>query len=247
MPFHIFGSDSSDAIGFYVFVVSASRMYTASFHCVDRFCSSASRVFEGASLALAVSFAARVETSADAPLPRDHARFPWRPTPAQEAARQYQLDHQGNYVFSGPVDAMTILSVAEQIREARFFRETTLTHPSAANDFLVAKLGLLEHEVFAAIFLDSRHAILAFEILFNGSLTGASVYPREVVKRALQHNAAAVIFSHNHPSGVPEPSHADRDITTELQRALRLVEVRVLDHIIVGGNKTTSLAQRGLL
>ena len=160
---------------------------------------------------------------------------------------QYQLDHQGNYVFSGPVDATTILSVAEQIREARFFREATLTHPSAANDLLVAKLGLLEHEVFAAIFLDNRHAVLAFEILFTGSLTGASVSPREVVKRALQHNAAAVIFAHNHPSGVPEPSQADRDITTELQRALRLVEVRVLDHIIVGGNKTTSFAQRGLL
>jgi DNA repair protein RadC len=160
---------------------------------------------------------------------------------------QYQLDQQGNYVFPGPVDATTILQVAEQIRETRFFRESKLSCPTAANDFLVAKLGLLEHEVFAAIFLDNRNAVLAFEILSTGSLTGASVYPREVVKRALHHNAAAVIFSHNHPSGVPEPSQADRDITGELQRALRLVEVRVLDHIIVGGNKTVSFAQRGLL
>jgi DNA repair protein RadC len=180
-------------------------------------------------------------------LPRDRARFPWRHTPAEEAAVQYQFDQQGNYVFNGPVDATTILCVAEQIREARFYRERTLTDPNAANNFLIAKLGLLEHEAFAAIFLDNRHAILAFEILFTGSLTGASVYPREVVKRALHHNAAAVIFSHNHPSGVPEPSQADRDITAELQRALRFVEVRVLDHIIVGGNKTTSFAQRGLL
>jgi len=160
---------------------------------------------------------------------------------------QYRFDQQGNYVFDGPVDATTILQVAEQIREARFHRENTLRHPSAANDFLVAKLALLEHEVFAVIFLDNRHAVLAFEILFTGSLTGASVYPREVVKRALQHNAAAVIFAHNHPSGVPEPSQADRDITSELQRALRIVEVRVLDHVIVGGNRTTSFAQRGLL
>jgi len=160
---------------------------------------------------------------------------------------QYQLDHQGNYVFDGPVDQTTILHVAEQIREALFFRERTLPHPSAANDFLVAKLGLLEHEVFAAIFLDNRHRVIAFEILFTGSIAGASVYPREVVKHALKHNACAVIFAHNHPSGVPEPSQADRDITRELKDALRYVEVRVLDHIIVGGNQTTSFAQRGLL
>ncbi|MBS0513918.1 MAG: DNA repair protein RadC [Proteobacteria bacterium] len=160
---------------------------------------------------------------------------------------QYQLDPHGNYLFAGPVDASTILHVAEQIREEQLRRETVLTHPTAANDFLVAKLGLLEHEVFAAIFLDHRHGVIAFEVLFTGSIAGASVYPREVVKRALKHNAAAVIFAHNHPSGVPEPSHADREITSELQRALRCVEVRVLDHIVVGGNKTASFAQRGLL
>ena len=160
---------------------------------------------------------------------------------------QYQLDANGHYLFTGAVDEFTILCVAEQIREARFHRDQVLTHPSASNDFLVAKLGMLEHEVFAAIFLDNKYGILAFEILFTGSLTGASVYPREVVKAALRHNAAAVIFAHNHPSGIPEPSQADREITAELRRALNLIEVRVLDHIIVGGNKTASFAQRGLL
>lgn len=159
---------------------------------------------------------------------------------------QYKLNRQGNYVFVGPVDPSTILHVAEQIREAQFAR-VSLENPNAARDFLVAKLGMLEHEVFATIFLDNRHRVIAFEILFTGSIAGASVYPREVVKHALKHNACAVIFAHNHPSGVPEPSHADREITRELKDALRYVEVRVLDHIIVGGNQTTSFAQRGLL
>lgn len=160
---------------------------------------------------------------------------------------QYQLDTNGHYFFDGAVDEFTILHVAEQIREARFHRDRVLTDPRAANDFLVAKLGMLEHEVFAAIFLDNRHGVISFEILFTGSLSGASVYPREVVKQALKHNAAAVIFAHNHPSGVPEPSQADREITRELKTALQYVEVRVLDHIIVGGSQTTSFAQRGLL
>jgi DNA repair protein RadC len=160
---------------------------------------------------------------------------------------QYQLDHQGNYVFTGPVDETTILHVAEQIREAKLYRETVLTDPTLVSNYLVAKLGLLEYEAFAMVLLDNRHRVIAFEILFTGSIAGASVYPREIVKQVLKHNAAAVIFSHNHPSGVPEPSQADREITRELKEALRFVEVRVLDHIIVSGNQTTSFAQRGLL
>jgi DNA repair protein RadC len=160
---------------------------------------------------------------------------------------QYQLDQNGTYHFTGPVDSSTILSIAESILEAKFYREATLTAPSATRDYLVAKLALLEHEVFAAIFLDNRHRVLAFETLFTGSLTGASVYPREVVKRALHHNAAAMIFAHNHPSGIPEPSFADRDITQQLKNALALIEVRVLDHLIVGGTCATSMAERGLI
>jgi len=160
---------------------------------------------------------------------------------------QYQLDQNGTYRFTGAVDASTILAIAESILEAKFYRETTLLDPRTTREFLIAKLALLEHEVFTAVFLDNRHRVLAFETLFTGSLTGASVYPREVVKRALHHNAAAVIFSHNHPSGVPEPSSADREITSELKRALQYVEVRVLDHIIVGGRQATSMAERGLI
>lgn len=160
---------------------------------------------------------------------------------------QYELDLLGNYHFTGPVDEATILRVAEKIREARFYRETFLSNPTVARDYLVAKLAMLEHEVFAVIFLDTRHAVIAFEILFTGTIDGASVHPREVVKQALRRNAAAVIFSHNHPSGVPEPSQADRDITGQLKEALRYVDVRVLDHVIVGGNSTVSFAERGLI
>jgi DNA repair protein RadC len=122
-----------------------------------------------------------------------------------------------------------------------------MSHPSITRDFLIAKLALLEHEVFAAIFLDTRHAVLAFTILFTGSIDGASVHPREVVKHALKYNASAVIFAHNHPSGNPDPSQADRDITRELKRALQLIDVRVLDHFVVGGSKTVSFAERGML
>ncbi len=97
------------------------------------------------------------------------------------------------------------------------------------------------------IFLDAQHRVLAVEELFSGTLTQTSVYPREVVKRSLHHNAAAVIFAHNHPSGVPEPSQADESLTEALQAALNLVDIRVLDHFIVAGNQVLSFAERGLL
>ena len=102
-------------------------------------------------------------------------------------------------------------------------------------------------EVFAALFLDTRHRVICFEELFSGTIDGASVHPREVVRRALAHNAAAVILSHNHPSGVAEPSDADRRVTERLRDALSLVDVRVLDHIVVGDRETASFAERGWL
>lgn len=160
---------------------------------------------------------------------------------------QYQLDIEGRFHFPGPVDETTILAVAEQIRETRFYRERHITSPADTRDFLIAKLSLLPHEVFAAIFLDNRHGVLAFEVLFTGTIDGASVHPREVVKRALQHNAAAIIIAHNHPSGMPEPSAADITITRRLADALALVDVRMLDHFVVGGSSAVSLAERGLL
>ena len=103
------------------------------------------------------------------------------------------------------------------------------------------------HEVFACLFLDNRHRLMAFEELFRGTIDGASVHPREVVRRALAHNAAALILAHNHPSGIAEPSAADTRITERLRQALSLIDVRVLDHLIVGDAEVTSLAERGLI
>ena len=123
----------------------------------------------------------------------------------------------------------------------------TLANPTACAGFLRTRLGAYPYEVFACLFLDQRQRVLAFEELFRGSIDGASVHPREVVRRCLAHNAAAVILAHNHPSGVAEPSQADRDITAELKRALALIDVRVLDHFIIGSGAPTSLASRGWL
>jgi DNA repair protein RadC len=126
-------------------------------------------------------------------------------------------------------------------------RPDAMTHPAACADYLRARIGGYPYEVFACVFLDNRHRVIACEELFRGSIDGASVHPREVVRRCLTHNAAAVIFAHNHPSGVAEPSQADRDITRHLQQALKLIEVRVLDHFIIGGGTPLSLAERGWL
>jgi DNA repair protein RadC len=122
-----------------------------------------------------------------------------------------------------------------------------LTSLRAARDFLIARLRDRDHEVFCCLFLDTRHRLLGFDELFRGTLDGASVHPREVVKTALARNAAAVILAHNHPSGVAEPSQADEIITTRLRDALALVDIRLLDHLIVGDGTCASLAERGLV
>ncbi len=116
-----------------------------------------------------------------------------------------------------------------------------------AQQYLQSQLRHRRQEVFAVLFLDSQNRLLAFDEMFRGTIDGASVYPREVVKQALTHNAASVILAHNHPSGVAEPSQADIQITARLQAALDLIDVRVLDHFIVGDPEITSFAQRGLL
>ena len=126
-------------------------------------------------------------------------------------------------------------------------RGDPLTSPDATRDYLRARLRGYPHEVFACMFLDNRHRVIEVEELFRGTIDGASVHPREVVRRALAHNAAAVIFAHNHPSGVAEPSAADERITQRLKGALALVDVRVLDHLVVGDGPIVSLAERGLL
>jgi len=122
-----------------------------------------------------------------------------------------------------------------------------MNSPGAVRDFLKMHFAGQEFESFVAIFLDAQHRVVAAEDLFRGTLTQTSVYPREVVKAALMHNAAAVIFAHNHPSGVTEPSQSDRMLTDALKQALALVDVRALDHFIVAGNKTLSFAERGMI
>ena len=126
-------------------------------------------------------------------------------------------------------------------------KSEALASPQAARDYLAMQLRDHPQEVFGCLFLDNRHRVLAFEELFRGTVNAASVYPREVVRAALRHNAAALILAHNHPSGVAEPSDADLSLTRRLKTALELVDVRVLDHIVVGDGQTTSLAERGQL
>lgn len=133
-------------------------------------------------------------------------------------------------------------SLAEPLTERH-----ALVDPRDSGRYLTARLRHLPYEVFGCLYLDNRHRVLAFEELFRGTIDGASVHPREVVRACLRHNAAAVIFAHNHPSGVAEPSAADRAITRELGQALQLVGVRVLDHLVIGHAEPVSMAARGML
>lgn len=150
----------------------------------------------------------------------------------------------------GPAKYAQLQAVLEMARRAldeEMVQGDALGSPGAVRDYLRLHLGGLGHEVFMALFLDAQNRVLAREELFRGTLTQTSVYPREVVKRALAHNAAGIILAHNHPSGVAEPSQADRWLTDQLKTALGLVDVRVLDHFIVAGSKGLSFAERGWL
>ena len=147
----------------------------------------------------------------------------------------------------GSEDAVIAAAVELLASRLASRRSSALNSPAAVRDYLRLSLATLEQEVFFSIFLDAQNRVIAAEELFRGTLTQTSVYPREVVKRALQHNAGAIIFAHNHPSGVAEPSHADETLTQALKSALALVDVRVLDHFIVGAERVMSFAERGLL
>ncbi|MEZ2742216.1 DNA repair protein RadC [Paenalcaligenes hominis] len=140
-----------------------------------------------------------------------------------------------------------ILTMANQLSRKRLSKGRSICSPQAVKTYLQNLLQDYEHEVFAVLLLDTKHKVLGFEELFRGSLTQASVYPREVVKLALQYNAAALIMTHNHPSGDPRPSQADIEMTKNLQKALALVDVRVLDHIVVGAKGCESLADQGCI
>ncbi|MEO8366341.1 MAG: DNA repair protein RadC [Pseudoxanthomonas sp.] len=148
----------------------------------------------------------------------------------------------------GPARACKLaaaLELGHRHLAAALERGEVLTDPASAGRYFSQRLRGRGHEVFAALFLDTRHRALAFEELFQGTVDGAEVHPREVVRRALSHNAAAVIVGHNHPSGDAEPSAADRAVTARLKQALALVEVRLLDHFVVGDGPAVSLASRG--
>jgi len=150
----------------------------------------------------------------------------------------------------GPAKAVAINAVIELLRRALredIDQRMNLGSPSAVRDYLRMSLARADKEVFLGIFLDAQNRVVGSEVLSEGTLTQTSVFPREVVKRALHHNAAAMIFAHNHPSGLTEPSRSDEVLTQALKQALALVDVKVLDHFIVGANRAMSFAERGLL
>jgi DNA repair protein RadC len=140
-----------------------------------------------------------------------------------------------------------ILEMGKRHLESTLSRGDSLTDAATTKHYLQHRLRAYPYEVFACLFLDTKHRMISFDELFSGTIDGASVYPREVVKRALEHNAAAVIFAHNHPSGIAEPSQADQVMTQRLKTALDLVNIRVLDHIVVGDSETVSFAETGML
>jgi DNA repair protein RadC len=160
------------------------------------------------------------------------------------AKHLFVRDAEGLFV---PAEDATVVEVAKSYLNRRLHRVNALTSPRVVRDFLAVTLGERDCEYFCLVLLDNRHRLIDYVELFRGTIDGASVHPREVVKTALAKNAAAVILVHNHPSGVGEPSQADEIITTRLRDALALVDIRTVDHLIVAGGATTSLAERGLL
>ncbi len=165
----------------------------------------------------------------------------------QNPAELYVQDAEGNYQLNRPARAEEIVELAESILRERVNRGAPLADPSAVQRWLVARLSQCPHEVFCVLFLDNRHRVIAFEELFRGTLDGCSVHPREVVKRCLHWNCAAVLYAHNHPSGIAEPSDADRRLTQRLKDALNLLDIRTLDHFVIGGIEAVSFAERGWL
>ena len=143
------------------------------------------------------------------------------------------------------VQLQAVVEMSRRFLAVKLTRSDALTNPQDTRAYIRAKLRDQPHEVFAVLFLDNKHRVIRFEELFYGTIDSASVYPRVVVKKALERNAAAVIFAHNHPSGIAEPSHADRMITKKLVSALQLIDIKVLDHFVIGDSDIASFAERG--
>ncbi len=156
----------------------------------------------------------------------------------------YVRKSEGGYC---PASGDEIMDAARRVVDLRMQRGASFQDPAAASAFFCDKLRAYDREVFTAVFLDARHKLIEYDELFFGTIDGAEVHPRELVRLALRHNAAAVIVAHNHPSGVVDSSAADRAVTSRLKQALALVDVRLLDHIIVAGNATQSMAAQGLV
>ncbi len=171
------------------------------------------------------------------------ALAPWH-TPAEDSA---ELLVRADFGRLRPATSAEIITAARRAMTRRVRRGIALDSPRAVREFLALKLGTLEYELFAVLLLDNRHRLIDYVELFRGTIDGASVHPREVVKLALARNAAALVLAHPHPSGATEPSQADELITRRLREALALVDIRVLDHIIVAGGEALSFAERGLL
>ncbi|KOR32395.1 hypothetical protein TI05_07460, partial [Achromatium sp. WMS3] len=145
------------------------------------------------------------------------------------------------------VQLQAVLEMSSRYLHAVLERGDPLTSPTATRHYLKTRLYNYPHEVFAGLFLDTRHRLIAYEELFHGTIDGASVYPREIIRRALHHNAAALIFAHNHPSGATDPSQADARLTIRLREALALLDIKVLDHFIIGDGEPYSLAEKGFI
>ncbi len=156
-------------------------------------------------------------------------------------------DNNGKYKSTRALTEKQIMSAAKALIKKKFIKGSSITCTKMIKAFLSTQYASYEHEVFICLFLDNQHCIIKVVEMFQGTINGASVYPREVVKKALELNAAAVIFSHNHPSGCDKPSLADEAITDKLKKALDLVDIRVLDHIIIGGSESYSFTEHGIL
>lgn len=171
--------------------------------------------------------------------------------PIKSTSRSTPVEYLDGFLIKAMsvIDQDTIIDNALNILKSRMERsyDKFISSPQETKQFLILKLAPLEHEVFAVIFLDNQHRIIEYKEMFRGTIDSATVPPREVLKEALKQNAKSVIFAHNHPSGVPEPSNADDRITSRLREVLGMVDISVLDHIIVGGTDTVSYAERGLL
>jgi DNA repair protein RadC len=163
------------------------------------------------------------------------------------AASEAELSQVHGIGTSKYVQLQAIFEMSRRALSEQLQSRDVLNSPQAVRDYLVLRLGGLSKEVFLVLFLDTQNRLLATEEMFAGTLTQTSVYPREVLKRALHHHAAAVIFAHNHPTGATQQSNADEVLTKQLKAALDFIEVRVLDHFIVAGNQTLSFMEQGLL